>query len=652
MGDALGPDDVLTTYPESIQGLPDGRVFERVTPVENNGASAYVPTSFGRSQPLSEGQFSYHTFRAAADGHAVVYMGDPNGEAGTGNGGYGPAANNTYLSERVSGGNWRQVNLIPPGRVQAHYQAFSNDLKIGFLDTPSGGELEEGVPSLSPLAPEKGYDDLYQRNLSTGESAAFVTAPPPNMSPRYFGSNSGVVSKSGGSNPLMYVGSSNDSQESFFEANDSLAAPAVFGGENLYAWSGGKLSLVNVLPDGDGTEGATFGGNWNEVSYFPNEFPFLAHVISSDGSRAFWTDTSTEDLYVRIDPTSADAHTQLIAEGAYYMDATLDGAQVYFTKGGEVTKGGELYSYDFTSGRTTDLTPGVDVVGVVGTSEDGEYVYYVNMKNELMVWHDGSTREIAALVGGEDLTKVGLGETIGPDEIPPFGANQSVGQPDDLPQEEGGLGYRTSEVSADGSAVVFMSASPLKAVNDPSGNSSDGDEEVYVYEAQGEQLFCTTCNPDGEPPQAYSEFEEEQLAGGYVPVSWQPTYQPRFVSENGGRVFFDSSQPLVTQDSDRKQDVYEWERNGEGSCTQADGCVFLLSGGDGTSASWLLDASSNGDDVFVISRTSLVPGDPYDSFSVYDASVHGSSPPVSPECSGTAARACRRHRRSLRRRPA
>jgi hypothetical protein len=46
-------------------------------------------------------------------------------------------------------------------------------------------------------------------------------------------------------------------------------------------------------------------------------------------------------------------------------------------------------------------------------------------------------------------------------------------------------------------------------------------------------------------------------------------------------VFFDTYEALVSQDTNGQADVYEWEREGAGSCPagSADGCVYLLSGG-------------------------------------------------------------------------
>ncbi len=125
-------------------------------------------------------------------------------------------------------------------------------------------------------------------------------------------------------------------------------------------------------------------------------------------------------------------------------------------------------------------------------------------------------------------------------------------------------------------------------------------EEVYVYEVEGARhLFCVSCSPSGERIQ--DNFDSEYaIAGGFLPVSWSNTYLPRWLTDEGARVFFDSGQPLVSGDTNEAQDVYEWERDGTGSCREEAGCDYLLSGGTSNSASWLLGASASGDDVFVI----------------------------------------------------
>jgi hypothetical protein len=172
-----------------------------------------------------------------------------------------------------------------------------------------------------------------------------------------------------------------------------------------------------------------------------------------------------------------------------------------------------------------------------------------------------------------------------------------------------GLGHRTAEVTPDGHSLVFMSG-----------------DNVYVYEAEGGgRSFCASCGSSGGSGYRYS----------FVPVSWSNTYLPRWISEDGSRVFFDSEEGLVPQDTNGAMDVYEWERDGAGSCRESAGCVYLLSGGTSGSASWLLDASANGDDVFIITRAQLVGEDQNDNYNVYDVRAGGALPVAPPACSGT-----------------
>ena len=47
------------------------------------------------------------------------------------------------------------------------------------------------------------------------------------------------------------------------------------------------------------------------------------------------------------------------------------------------------------------------------------------------------------------------------------------------------IGRETSEVTPDGGAAVFMSSQSLPAVGYPHGYPNGGQEEVYVYQAEG-----------------------------------------------------------------------------------------------------------------------------------------------------------------------
>jgi hypothetical protein len=620
-GNEEGPDITFRTLTAGVLGLPDGRVYERVTPVSNENANVYIPSVFKAELSLSEGIFTERPFRAAADGNAVAYVGDPtNGGTGLGGAGLG----NSYLATRSSGGGWTQVNIQPPGYYTSRYQAFSSDLSVAFVGSPSGapGEsgFEEGLPALSPRAPAEGYQVLYGRDSSDGSyQPLFTTTASLHRPVKEFGY---WKPQDGSPSQPLYAGSSADLSESLFEVNDALTANAVLGGpeeNNLYVSVDGQLSLVNVLPDGSSEPNATFGALPLQAPTEGREERLdFGHVISADGSRVFWTDLDTGDLYVREDPTSGNGRTAqvdaAVGGGGRFWTATADGSEVFFTKG-------DLYAYDVENGQTADLTPGVGVEGVIGASENGEYIYYVDDGNNLEMWHDGGSSYIATL-SHEDGWAAG-----------PFLTNDGYHAQGDW---QAGLGDRTAEVTPGGQSVVFMSNQSLPVLGDPDGYPNGGMYEVYVYEAEGGRLFCASCNPSGEPPQGNAETGAgHNLTAAFLPISWSAIYQPRVISDEGDRVFFDSAEPLVSQDTNGKQDVYEWELDGAGSCRETDGCIYLLSGGTGSSASWLLDASSSGNDVFIISRTELVPGDPYDSFDVYDARVGGVQPPAAPACSGT-----------------
>jgi hypothetical protein len=99
-------------------------------------------------------------------------------------------------------------------------------------------------------------------------------------------------------------------------------------------------------------------------------------------------------------------------------------------------------------------------------------------------------------------------------------------------------------------------------------------------------------------------------------------------------VFFDSAEALVPQATNGLIDVYEWERDGAGSCQRAGGCVYLLSSGTSTDNSYFTDASENGDDVFFVSRAKLAPQDEGETLEMYDARVGASQRLVSPQCTG------------------
>jgi hypothetical protein len=574
---------LFASVPAGADELPDGRVYERVSSLAPYGAEVYVPNQSVGKYISTETELP---FEASANGERVVYVGAP---TVGGNELAGQDGGNEYLATRSSPGGWTQSDISPFEAATGVFQAFSKDLTVGFLDAdePLSGQAPGFGETLTPteLTDEGNYDVLYSTDLGSKEYDPFFTATPPFRSKANFETVASAFYHSHiqdhgnfarGTRVLLFAGTSADSSHVLFLANDALTgasegrpaaeggAGATFAGENnLYEAVDGQLRLVNVLPDGTTHANATFGGpltGYNNRLEAPGVQ--FSRVISSDGSRVFWTDLTTGHIYVREN----GATTAEVSPAGTFQTASSDGSMAFYTNG-------DLYDYEVESGHTTDLTPGVAVTRVIGASEDGSYVYYLTAGGEVKLWHDGATTSISA------------------------------------------SGASRAQVTPDGHNVVFQSGvNPYGAVG-----------RVNVYDADTGTLYCASCSSIG--------------TGGFLPMNVTPSVnETRWISADGGRVFFMTPQALVPQDTNANNDVYEWERPGVGGC-QADGspegCLYLLSGGTNRDQSFFLDASESGNDVFIETRAQLVGSDEDDLFDVYDVRVDGYTPPAPAACTGS-----------------
>lgn len=645
----------------SAVGLPDGRVYELASsPPGGRNVDVYVPATLedvtGTYQLHGIHAFASLPFEVASSGEAVVYAGDPPVTGGTGY--VGESLGNEYLARRLPDGGWTQAAL--EGEDTGDYVDFSNDLSVGIL---AGGEVPgAGNPP--------GYTDWYAHATASGVEGAyhpFFTATPDRSSLElgpaetsksymlYAGGNSGTSAVPAFTDLLFEANAGvlegegqlekelgADVEQEISEGRDSEFV------HYLYDTVAGRPHLVDVLPDGKLAPGATY-GSLEERDAQGFTYPGLTHAISADGSRAFWTlapraeqsegpiVNRSEGIYVRENPAQpqspfvngdectvpADACTvQVGPSGSIFQTASADGSKVFFTSANE-----ELYEYDLETRETTGLAPGVKVVGVAGASEDGEYVYYIDAAGNVELWHGGVTTLVAAEAGLGGVSPFGQGEASG-------------GFHNDYITD---LGSRTAEVTPDGRSLIFMSQKSLTHYNNvlEVEGVPQALDEVFLYEAATGGLTCVSCNPSGEPPvpvEADITIEQQagQPAGAFFPLGGHPTGQPQSITADGSRVFFDSTEPLVPQDKNGWIDVYEWERDGMGSCRTSGGCIYLLSGGVDRENSYLIGSSASGDDVFFISRAQLTRADHgNDDSVVYDARVDGYQPPAPSLCSGT-----------------
>lgn len=631
-GTVFGPDRTFRTFPPGTFVLPDGRAYEMVSPTEKNSGEMAVPSGPGG---LVDPGFSVRPLQGSRTGEAIAY---PSFTA-FGDAKSAPAAS-TYLSKRSAAG-WSTDNVTPPseeGTTRDPFRGFSPDLSLS--------AVVQKAPQLDPEAVE-GVENLYLRDSEDGGFEALTTE-----TPRW----SGIYC-------VSFAGASASFDRVIFAATGALTpdAPELpYPATNLYEWSAGKLSLVNILPNetpATPTSTTAFGAPGSACTMNGS---VLHNAISASGSRIFWS--SGGQLLARVDGIKTIQLDALnggsgpAGDGRFWA-ASDDGSKVFFTSPNILTPDasppglglGDLYLYDFDaapseklSDITVDPTPGTGspaVLGVLGASEDGSYVYFVadgaltadatGGEPNLYVWHAGEGVRLIATLSATDVeidNGTGVVRFSGAG-----GAGLSSWKP--APNEQ------TARVTPDGRHLAFMSVASLTGFDNLAQSGEEPLSQVYLYSADSDTLVCPSCNPAGTRPTGFSE----------LPVWITPYEQPRYLSDDGGRLFFLSFDALALNDTNSKQDVYEFERAGLGSCTSESatfspalgGCLYLVSTGRSGDDSYFLDASADGRDVFLSTRQRLLPTDADERYDVYDARVGGGfplPPPPPPACAGEACR--------------
>ena len=371
---------------------------------------------------------------------------------------------------------------------------------------------------------------------------------------------------------------------------EPLLASAAKEADNVYEWSGGQLNLIGLLPGGSTPPAGSFAGpyQWEGADTSVGgalDQLYTENVISSDGSRVFFTAAGTGQLYVRENnavSVQVSASQKTNGRGpagtdpagprpAAFMTATPDGEEVFFTSAEELTndantgsadQGNDLYSYDVGSGqlirphgRHQPLRSKRSLgQGSVGVSEDGSYVYFVadgdlsgeeenadgakaeSGRPNLYLWHSGTTTFIATL-----------------------SAAQHPGEVDSMdwaPSALAGI-EKNSRVTPDGKTLLFASELPL------TGYDSGGYTEFYRY---WRQRPSSPASPAiRRRTRSGRRLSSGSATSGSPPIAHQAALTHN-LSADGSRVFFVSPDPLVPQDTNGQLDVYEWEADGSGSC--------------------------------------------------------------------------------------
>jgi hypothetical protein len=623
-------------------GLPDGRVYEQVSPADKNGNEAGAnSTPYGTS-----GENRYGL--AAPDGDAVLFE-------GTGPMGESPSQSSLWFAATKNAGaaGWSTHALLPQVKLtDAVENGLFTEKGFTYIDpsrdlTHAMAEFAEG--SLSPQVNEACRDRI---NLVGPDP--FVTptmleqASPELAEPIENCETEGFAGAPVGGSPdfstvyFTYPGTllpADAERTSHAHAGHGPEEPVEAWG--FYEYSGGALHEAGVLP-GPGETVSPFGAVPAASGHGRNPH---GNEVSENGSRAFFVSpdpascepaghndcaTDPPELYVREngDRTQLVSEDTLLPAGgalpaaapsgvlhmpnhtfnglsfvASYVFASPDGSQAFFQSDDALTgsaaedsPGGapKTYDFDVNTGTLTYL-PGVEGE-ILATDQDGSSMAFLQPE-----------------AGGEP-EQLDLW-TTGP-------AGGTVTPVVKLP--EPGAGVPETRMSNDGSVLVFQTPAQLSSTF-----NSGGQEEIYRYDVSENSLGCVSCAPAGVAPNGSASLsvlhfdEGEDLHSDETPRF--PVDQ-RGVSADGDRVFFETPTPLVPQDSNTNSppvschevfscpqgsDVYEWEN----------GVVYLISTGKSPRNSYLLDSSANGDDVFFATTEGLVPSDTDGGYDVYDARI-------------------------------
>jgi hypothetical protein len=379
--------------------------------------------------------------------------------------------------------------------------------------------------------------------------------------------------------------------------------------------------------------------------------------VAVDGSNLYWANQGEAAIgRVPLADFKPGACIFISTCGTEFIEPTgtleglaTAGEHLFWSVNGETppNPGNDLYRFEANSGALTDLTPdagdenGAEVKGVLGTSADGSYVYFVANGDldglggeatpgdchgvelsdlsgscNLYLWHEGEPiKFIARLKTGGDSDAADWAGT-------PRGSFSSY-EP------------KTAFASPDGRTLVFRSLQKLTAYENA------GVPEYYRYRV-GEPFLCVTCNPTGEAPARRPTLGTIHSPGELSPTN-PAALTSRNLSADGDRFFFETTEALVSSDTDSAEscpetlagvackDVYEWEAPGSGSCKEGgpgyapldDGCLYLLSVGKEHEPAYFADASESGDDAFIFTRSQLVGQDTDGLMDVYDVHVDG-----------------------------
>jgi hypothetical protein len=651
--------------PAAALSLPEGRVYEMVSPPYKGG---YAASAINAVAPNGE-SVVFNTL-GAFDGAPANQLGG------------------TYLARRGLLG-WSTTPLVVPAETAP--------LAFPTLDFSSdlGSALFFGIPAANQgAAGSEGtrYEYLLHPTGAPDIPSNFEIAGEPLETLE-------KVSEQ----PPAYVGASPDLSHIIFST--SFAAPfvpeavGVSPFELLYELTSHVAGTHTLRLVGLNNQEKAIDPNCNVTLGVASGKASATDAIANGGTEIFFTtcagSASSKQLFVRLGSTKTIEVSRpfgpCIGEGNHlpgevpcegavtranpeFNGASEDGSMVFFSTteplvGDDKDTGADLYmarigcpgggtSCEVAQREVTALTrvsrnshigEASQVQSVVAVSPDGSHVYFVargalitttNTNGDVPIKgadniyvYDSASEElkfIASLCSGAHVS--GSAQDLNcPTETHiirgQFTDDESLWRENDV----------EAQTTANGAFLVFTSYGELVP------NDTDTAKDVYRYDSAtgalirvslGEAGYGANGNRDdnaGNPTGLDATIRSRSLST--ASVSQQQEMNSRAITEDGTRVVFTSAEPLSPDATNGGVNAYEWHQEGSGS----QGAVALVSTGSDQEPVSEVMLASQGRDLFFTTVQGLLPQDTDGAPDTYDARLEGgfpSAPALPQPCSG------------------
>ncbi len=600
--------------------LPDCRAYEQLTPVDKEGAQ----------EP-----FNYRVNYGAAallvgeDGRSAAF------ETGTVDWGKSPGAGQSpYLFSRLEGKMWSLKAGAPQpqtGVSKVEPQVYSADLtQLAFQSqyvTSQAGESPDIQYGVGPVG---------------GPYAMVASVPRGDVA--FGGEANGWVASSADFSKLVFA-----TQDHTLVGEEPTGTKS---GSDLYEYTAaGGLSQLNVSGEGVtiGRCGSTLAHGFEEGSQSHRDSG--PHSLSADGSRVFFEAVPTGSC-------SEAKHLYMRVGGTETIDLGVDRFLAASETGGEVLlegAGGEVLLYDTATATTAKLltTHTTDLhVSSVGSHLTALYFASPGLLTPEAPQASDEAEDIYRYdIPGRSLRFVVQATRVSIQSVSPDG--------------------RYAYLNVIGVAGVPGGAAALGGGKVPTPGSEPQllpTVQVYRYDSAENVIQCVSCASSSDPEPKLPAFLDG-VAGLPFINGGLPNYKA--ISANGDFAFFTTPAALVPQDIDQEipievngdagefvdvfgttspsSDVYEWRKDGVSGCAQLQGCLALITSGRGGYLNLLLGTSPyvnskgetvEGGNVFIYTRSQLLPQDQDTSGDVYDARIDGGFAPRPPRPTECEADAC------------